>query len=391
MRRILIFSLVYYPRNIGGAEVAIKEITDRISPQEIEFDMITLRKQAPAFERVGNVNVYRVGLPWFGQRTNSSKIFLLSKIFFVPLAFLKAIFLNHRDKYDVVWSIMASYAGFATFLFKKVKPEIPFILTIQEGDNFGRRQGIFRPFFRMIFAAADRIQAISKFLSEWSKLMGAKCPIVIVPNGVDFDHFSRLIDGETRQQMREEDHLQDFDTSVITTSRLVEKNAVDDLIRSLALLERSCKLIILGTGQEEQKLKNLTKALGVEDRVFFKGFVPHSEMPKYLQSADIFVRPSLSEGLGNSFLEAMAAGLPVIATPVGGIPDFLKDGETGLFCEVRNPKSIAQKVEKLIKDRESREHIVKQAREMVRNNYQWGMVAGKMKDVLCYSRENSHN
>jgi glycosyltransferase involved in cell wall biosynthesis len=105
-------------------------------------------------------------------------------------------------------------------------------------------------------------------------------------------------------------------------------------------------------------------------------------MPKYLHISDIFIRPSLSEGLGNSFLEAMASGLPVIATPVGGIPDFLKDGETGLFCEVGNPKSIAQKVEKLIKDRESREYIVRQAREMIEKKYRWEIVASKMKEIL---------
>jgi glycosyltransferase involved in cell wall biosynthesis len=105
-------------------------------------------------------------------------------------------------------------------------------------------------------------------------------------------------------------------------------------------------------------------------------------MPPYLQISDIFVRPSLSEGLGNSFLEAMAAGLPVIATPVGGIPDFLKDGETGLFCEVDNPQSIAQKVEKLLKDRESRDYIVRHASEMIREKYQWSMIAKKMQEVL---------
>ena len=64
MKKILIFSLVYYPRYIGGAEVAIKEITDRISPSDIEFDMVTLRshKDLPKAEKIGNVNVYRVGL-----------------------------------------------------------------------------------------------------------------------------------------------------------------------------------------------------------------------------------------------------------------------------------------------------------------------------------------
>jgi len=116
--------------------------------------------------------------------------------------------------------------------------------------------------------------------------------------------------------------------------------------------------------------------------VRFLGFIPHAEMPKYLLISDIFIRPSRSEGLGNSFLEAMAAGIPVIATPVGGIPDFLKDGETGLFCEVGNPRSIAQKAEKFMKDRESRDYIVDRARQMVRSRYGWEKISGEMKTIF---------
>jgi len=119
-----------------------------------------------------------------------------------------------------------------------------------------------------------------------------------------------------------------------------------------------------------------------KSRVIFLGYVPHEEMPPYLQVSDIFVRPSLSEGLGNSFLEAMAAGIPVIATPVGGIPDFLIDGETGLYCQAENPRSIAQKVEKLLKDKESRDYIVKRAGEVVRKRYEWSGVATAMKDIF---------
>ena len=116
----------------------------------------------------------------------------------------------------------------------------------------------------------------------------------------------------------------------------------------------------------------------------FAGFIAHEKLPTYLWASDIFVRPSLSEGMGNSFIEAMASGLPVIATPVGGIVDFLRDGETGLFCEVGNPKSIAQKIEKLIKDSESRQYIVENASGMVKDKYDWSLIAKRMKEeVFC--------
>jgi glycosyltransferase involved in cell wall biosynthesis len=124
---------------------------------------------------------------------------------------------------------------------------------------------------------------------------------------------------------------------------------------------------------------------GVEERVLFLGHVPHAEMPKYLKISDIFIRPSLSEGMGNSFIEAMCAGLPVIATSVGGIPDFLKDRETGLFCEVGNPESIAERIKELIGDPMLKEKLVLNSQKMVREKYDWSLVAGDMrKKVLNF-------
>jgi glycosyltransferase involved in cell wall biosynthesis len=382
MRRILIFSLVYYPRFIGGAEVAVKEVTDRISGREFEFDMITLSKQFSPPERVGNVNMYGVGQRWFGGNTKSSKIFPLSKLMFIPLAFIKAIRLHHKQKYDIIWPIMASYAGFSALLFKIFFPAVPMVLTIQEGDNFERREGIFRCFFKKIFMKADYIQAISGFLADWSRKMGAKCPITVVPNGVDYDSFSMQISPDARRHVRSECGFSDNDIVIVTASRLVYKNAVDDIVASLQYLSPEYKLLILGTGPDESMLRSQCSSLKLGQRVVFGGFVPHSELPGYLQASDVFVRPSRSEGLGNSFLEAMAAGIPVVATKVGGIPDFLKDGETGLFSEVNNPKSVAQKVGKLMKDKESRDYVVNNARNMVREKYQWEKVAGEMKKVF---------
>ena len=108
-KRILIFSLVYYPRFICGAEVAVKEITDRISQRDFEFDMITLRldSRLPKFERTGNINVHRVG--WaLKQREPSDSLpwhLHLNKYAMLWTAFTKALSLNRIRKYDAIWSI----------------------------------------------------------------------------------------------------------------------------------------------------------------------------------------------------------------------------------------------------------------------------------------------
>lgn len=400
-RRILIFSLVYYPRFIGGAEVTVKEVTDRISPSEIEFDMITLRldSRLPRYEKIGNVNVYRIG--WSArQKTSSDSLpwyLHLNKYFFLIFGPLKALSLHRKRSYDAIWSLMATYNSFAAVFFKLLKPKVKFVFTLQDGDpiDYLKRRALpLYPFFKMMFTKADQIQAISKYLADWAKDMGAKCPITVAPNAVDVELFSRKDDPLVLSKLATDLGKKADDVFLITTSRLVVKNAVGDIIKSLGYLPNNVKLLILGQGYEEERLKleasKLKPASDGKNRVSFLGYVPHTEMPKYLHVSDIFIRPSLSEGLGNSFLEAMASGIPVIATPVGGIPDFLRDGETGLFCEVNNPKSIAQKVEKLIKDRESREYIVRQAKEMVEEKYRWESVVREMKKIFNVKVQSSN-
>jgi glycosyltransferase involved in cell wall biosynthesis len=100
--------------------------------------------------------------------------------------------------------------------------------------------------------------------------------------------------------------------------------------------------------------------------------------------SDVFCRPSLSEGLGNSFLEAMAAEVPVVATPVGGIPDFLEEGVTGWFSKPRHPKMIADKIAYILepKNAEDVQRVVRNAYKMILEKYTWEIVAERMKKVF---------
>ena len=379
MNRILIFSTAYLPF-VGGAELAIKEITDRLSPSEFSFDLITLnldRKQKSE-EKVGNIRVIRLSC---------------SKLLFPFQAFVRARKIHKLNPYDRVWSVMASYGGFAGLFFKRHFPKISFILTLQEGDSFShiyRRVFFVWPLFKKIFTRADKITAISNYLADWARRMGATAPIHVVPNGVDIEKFKNKNEKGKSEEIRKELRIKPEDKIVITTSRLVPKNGVGDLIEAMKHLPENMKLLILGTGYLEGSLKLQTTNYKLQTRVKFLGFIPNSELPQYLHASDIFCRPALSEGLGISFLEAMAAGLPVIATPVGGIPDFLasppfQGGDTrggseitGLFCEVNNPKSIADKVRLLLSNDELRKRIIANASKMVREKYDWDILAQAM-------------
>ncbi len=343
---------------IGGAEIAVKEITDR-NP-DVDFVMVTARLQPglSEHERVGNVEVHRIG------KGNSWDKF--------RLIWQGPVLAKNLGSFDVVWSIMASYAGFAALRYKKQHLQTPYLLTLQEGDS---RWDIYKhvwwcwPYFKQIFTKADRIQAISTYLKTWAVSLGAKCPIDVVPNGVA-EQFFQVSSGESVAKR------------IVTVSRLVKKNGVDILIRALALLDTETTLAIVGDGELRADLVQIAKEIGVADRVQFLGNVGQLDLPQFLHSAQVFCRPSRSEGLGNAFLEAMAAGLPVVGTCVGGIPDFLSDGVTGLFALPDDPKDLAEKIQRLFSDQILRTRLQEHGKKLVKEKYEWSGIALQMKKIF---------
>ncbi len=389
MKKVLIFSLAYFPKHVGGAEVAIKEITDRIPPALYEFHMVTLRFDStlPKLEKIGNIFVHRIGFTTRNPSMADLRKFPLhfNKFLFQFSAFFKALSLHKQYSFDGIWAMMAHSCGAPASLFKTIHPEVKFVLTLQEGDPpeyIQKKMRIFYPAFERAFTSADIIQSISTFLANWGKTMGATCPSIVIPNAVDIKHFSQNYSGTEIAEVRNKLGVKTGDVLLITTSRLVKKNAVDDVIKALPLLSTDIHFLILGTGPDEKELRTLATTLGVESHTHFLSQINHKNLPKYLKASDIFIRPSLSEGMGNSFVEAMATGLPVIATPVGGIVDFLKDSETGLFCEVRNPESIAMQVKRLIDNPALRQTLVTNASKMVVEKYDWDIVARDMKEKV---------
>ena len=401
-KKVLIFSVAYYPKFVGGAEVAVKEITDRLNSHPpadgYEFHLLTLRldKNLPKEEKVGNVFVYRLGFAGQMKESADSLRFPLhyNKYLYPFMATWKGLRLSKKHNFSFTWSIMANYSGFGALFFKFLKPKIPFLLTLQEGDPFDyikKRVGLIYPLFKKIFTKADAVQAISRYLANWSKDMGFKGEPIVVPNGVDVGKFNIEISSDERSKIRKELGLGERDTALITTSRLVIKNGVGDVIQALANLPENIKFVIIGEGYLEEKLRLLAKNLGVNERARFKGFVAHNEMPKYLKACDIFIRASLSEGFGNSFIEAMAAGLPVIATPVGGIVDFLVDPaklersgmevQTGYFCKHEDIESITTAINRSISDPNKKE-VIENAKKMVMEKYDWRVIALQMKEIF---------
>ena len=376
-KHILVFSLAFKPL-IGGAEVALFEIARRLT--KYHFDVVTLRfshehSQKEDFEE--NITVWRVG--WGGSR--------FDKYTYPFLALCKALRLSKDRQFILCWSMMANLAGFAALFLKWLRPKMPFVLTLQEGDpkeHIKRRLGIMYFLWKFIFSSADAIQVISNYLGKLAIEEGALVEPKVIPNGVNVELFSQRNTGE-ENNLRQKLNITDNDFAIITTSRLVVKNGIDTLIKSMPIISQqipNVKLLILGTGPEEKNLRNLAAQLGILTSTIFLGDIEQEKIPIYLHVSSVFVRPSRSEGLGNSFLEAMASGVPIIGTMVGGIPDFLEDGVTGLACNVEDENSLAEKAIFLFNNADKKEKIIENAKNLISKSYEWDPISKSMDDIF---------
>jgi glycosyltransferase involved in cell wall biosynthesis len=159
---------------------------------------------------------------------------------------------------------------------------------------------------------------------------------------------------------------------VLAVGRLSAEKAFADLIMAMDLLRRlrrdlSIQLLILGDGPERRRIEQLVRDLDLRDRVTLLGHI-HDVRP-YYQRADVLAISSVTEGSPNVLLEAMAGGVPVVATPVGGIPELVTDKETGLLVEPRNPQAMASAINLLLTDSDLAKTLACNALEVIRKRH----------------------
>jgi glycosyltransferase involved in cell wall biosynthesis len=139
-------------------------------------------------------------------------------------------------------------------------------------------------------------------------------------------------------------------------------------------------LILIGDGEEKERLEALSIKLGIQKSVQFIGEVPHEQIPSYMQQADIFVLPSISEGFPSVILEAMACGLPIVASRVGGIPDIITNDTNGYLVEVKDSTDLANKMIILLQDDVLRKKISDNNRLLVKK-YSWENVIFELEKI----------
>lgn len=224
---------------------------------------------------------------------------------------------------------------------------------------------------RFVVKQASLIVPLAKRLVTRALWLGASpSKIRVIPNSIDPVIYAPNKEGSkirTRFGINEEDEVIGF------VGRLVPLKGVKYLLEALRLINKKMdhvKILIVGDGPQRKELELLAR----KDKNFntiFTGFIPKEELPNVYSALDIFVLPTLTEGLSNTILEAMACGKPVITTPVGGNTELVEDGKNGYLVAPRSSKELAERILDLIHSPKRRVQMGQNGREKIKKHYTW--------------------
>jgi len=240
--------------------------------------------------------------------------------------------------------------------------------------------------------AVDAVAAISSKVADALGEAGvARDHLRIIPSGVDGHHF-RPASSSEREAARSRLGIKQEDFLVGTVGMLEARKGHRYLIEAIAKLNRTVgeapriKFAIAGDGAMRDELANLARELGIANDTLFLGMIGDSR--QLLDALDVFVFPSLKEGLGVALLEAMACGLPVVATRAGGVVDIVEDNRSGLLVAPRDSGSIADAIASLANDAPRRSQLGSGARVRVSENFSMDAMTRQTIDLYrtCLAR-----
>ncbi|MCK5211440.1 glycosyltransferase family 4 protein [Candidatus Parcubacteria bacterium] len=323
-------------------------------------------------------------------KRNKLNIFLLPFFaFFHLLALHQAI---RKIRPQIIHAHWLMPQGFLALLYKKVfRQDFKIICTSHGIDVFSLRGKCFVCLKQWLVKNLDGLTAVSEALkSELIRNYKAD-KVRVIHNAVNIENFTP----ETRQRNNIPR------PALIFVGRLVEKKGVEYIIKAMPQIIKSypaCHLEIIGDGPKKQSLQKLSQTVSSESNIKFLGSVSHNNIPKYLAASDIFIGPSIvaknldTEGFGVVFIEAMACGLPIITTAVGGITDIIKNNENGFIVETKNEQAIADVVIKLLRDESLRVRLGQAGRKTVEEKFTWRSITDKYYECyLCHSERSEES
>jgi glycosyltransferase involved in cell wall biosynthesis len=354
-----------------------------------ELDVVVLAPHHPGAARketMDGITVYRYPyvVPYSYQRLayrggilpsiKESKLALLQVPLLLLSLFVHAIWLVRAEDVDVVnshWAVPNGLVG----AFLRVAFGVPHVMTLHAGGVLGLGSVPFNDrIAKFLYNQSDRILPVSSHIRDsYTGLLPSGTAVhedrfTVQPMGARLSDFGDV----DRAAARERFDLSDDTVSVLYVGRLAEKKGVGHLlsaVEELRSLAPAFRLTVVGTGGLETELRETVVRKDLGDVVEFTGWIATEELQKRYVAADLVVVPSVetdsgdTEGMPTVIAESFAAGTPVVATGVGGIPDVVDDGVNGFIVEQRRPDLLADRIERLVTDDERRREMADRAHE----------------------------
>ena len=364
--RILLMNSEYPPVG-GGAGNASANIARELAALGQDVCVLTTAfGSLPKDEMIDGVRIVRVRS--FRHRADRSGAFEQSV--FVLVASFGLLGLLRQWKPDVILAFFGVPAGVVA-LKTRLLFKIPYVVSLRGGDvpgfrpyDFGTYHRIIAPLLRKVWKNAVAIVANSAGLRALAMKFEDRYPISIIPNGVNVERF-------TPPAARHWDVPR-----LLFVGRFVHQKGLDLLLPALGqLTDLPWDLTAIGDGPERSALEALAARLSIADRIHFVGWQRGAELEGHYRDANLFVLPSRHEGMPNVVLEAMATGLPCVATDVSGSRELIRDGETGFLFQPGDATSLRHCLLKTVGG--AAERMGQAGRRMVEKNYSINALAEK--------------
>ncbi len=354
--------VLHYEPVIGGLETWTKEISTRLTKKADVFVVTGKVKKTLVRDQIDQVEVSRTGLFALKNLSYSSPWYILTTL---PFLFFKSKKIIKKENINLIHSqgFLSSFLGYLLNKFTGTK----YIITVQriEKNTFLRR---------LVYRKARACIGASTAITDYFKEIGCqRDKIHIIPNGIDLSRFKNLDRTESRKMLGLRDEF-----VVIAVARLEKVKGLKYLIKAISEIKNpQIQLVLIGQGSERSNLEKYTQELSITERVRFIGEVNNQEVPKYLKAADCFCLPSLKEGFGIVILEAMAVGVPVIASQVGGIPDIVQNEKNGLLVPAKASYAISKAILELQKTPTLTQTLTQNALQTLKN-YNWDTITEQL-------------
>jgi glycosyltransferase involved in cell wall biosynthesis len=371
--RILIINSEYPPVG-GGAGNASANLAKALSALHQEVTVLTVRfGDLPFYSKEDGILIRRIK----SIRRNKDRSGAFEQGIFILTGSIGLLSLAQEWKPDIILAFFGIPAGAVTWLTRWFT-QIPYLVSLRGGDVPGFRPYDFAVYHRLIgpilhriWKRAELVVANSQGLAALARDFDQRVNIEVIPNGVDILQYQMPPDRDW-----ENPHM-------LWVGRLVYQKGLDILVESLGELKSlPWKLTLIGDGPQRAALQRLAIERGIDDRLEFTGWLDRAALMKYYYASNLFVFPSRHEGMPNAILEAMASGLPVIASRIAGNEELVLPEKTGFLVPPQDAGGLREALETLLVDPERRKQMGLASRQRVEANYTWEQVAREYLTLL---------